>query len=222
MEDLMDILYGMDLDSAAVSFLSWAMGIVLTVAAVASLLSLALYIMEAVGVYTIAKRRGIRHAWLAWIPLAKYWVQGSLSDQYKQTVKGKRSHNRTILLVIALAGWAVSLAATSIAASGLVRMLMSIAQNDMEALAYAGTLTSGGSRLLSLLSSVLSIALLVFRHITLYDIYCASCPKYSVTYLILGIFFGFTIPFFLFFNRRKDEGMRIPRPTPPAEDEYQY
>ena len=40
---------------------------------------------------------GIRHAWLAWVPIGNNWILGSLSDQYRYLVKGKICRKRVIL-----------------------------------------------------------------------------------------------------------------------------
>lgn len=37
--------------------------------AITMAISLVFYIFESLGLYTIAKRRGIRHPWLSWVPL---------------------------------------------------------------------------------------------------------------------------------------------------------
>lgn len=221
MEILMDILYEMDLDSAAIGALSWMLGALLVVAVIALAVSLVTYILQAAGIYAMAKRRGVKHAWLAWIPIGQYWVAGSLSDQYKQSVKGKSSYNRTVMLILALVGWVVSLLAGTTALSGLLRMVTSLVNGDMEAYAYASTLTSGGSQLLSLLNNGLSIALFVFWQISLYDIYSSCNPKYNVLFLVLGILFQITVPFFLFCSRKKDEGMRIPKAQEPVYQSYE-
>jgi len=52
-----------------------------------------------------------------------------------------------------------------------------------------------------------TIAYTIIRYMALYDVYNSLDPKNSVMYLVLGILFGVTEPFFLFFNRNKDEGM---------------
>ena len=39
------------------------------------------YVLWSLGVYTIAKRRGIRKPWLSWIPVGNLWILGSISDQ---------------------------------------------------------------------------------------------------------------------------------------------
>ena len=221
MENYVDILYEMGVDSAAVGALSMILGFILVGLAIGSIIGLVLYIFKAVGLYSMAKRRNIGGAWLAWIPVGQYWVAGSLSDQYKKTVKGKSSANRIITLVLALAGWIVSVFAGSAVISSLIQMLTAIVNEDMQELSYAAAMLSGGSGLLGLLNSGLSIALFVFWQISLYDIYASSCPKHSVLFLVLGIFFEVTVPFFLFCNRKKDEGMKIPQPIePPAYDSY--
>ena len=53
-----------------------------------TLIGIATYVLSALGLYTIAKRRGLNHPWLAWIPVASAWIVGSLSDQYRYVVNG--------------------------------------------------------------------------------------------------------------------------------------
>ena len=36
------------------------------------------YVLQALGMYRIAERRGIHRPWLAWIPVANSWVLGSI------------------------------------------------------------------------------------------------------------------------------------------------
>ena len=198
------------------------LGITLLITAVVSLL---LYIFKAAGLHAIARRRGIRHAWLAWIPLADYWVAGSLSDQYRTTVLNKKSWNRIILPALGVLTGVLSLAASGMSLGVLAEMFEYLADGDLQGLVYASTLVGGTGELMSLLYDVLDIALLVFWSIALYDIYSSACPKYKVAFLVLGIIFPVTIPFFLFYNRKKDEGMRIPEvegEIPPADSTVEY
>ena len=59
-------------------------GAVVAVLLIVLLLALAFsivsYVLSAVGIYRIAKRRGIHHAWLAWVPVGNSWLLGSISD----------------------------------------------------------------------------------------------------------------------------------------------
>lgn len=70
---------------------------------VPNLISVALYVLCALGLYTIAKRRGIRHAWLAWVPVASAWVLGSIADDYKARHTGRNHSMRIALTVLEVA-----------------------------------------------------------------------------------------------------------------------
>ncbi len=52
------------------------------------------YVLQALSLYSIAKRRGIGKPWLSWIPVANTWILGSISDQYQYVVKGKVRNKR--------------------------------------------------------------------------------------------------------------------------------
>ena len=49
------------------------------------LVSVAAYILTALSLYTIAERRFFtgRCSWLAWIPIAQFWVLARISDDYQ-------------------------------------------------------------------------------------------------------------------------------------------
>lgn len=45
----------------------------------AALLTLALYVMTSYGLYTMAERRGIKHSWIALMPVASLYLLGELA-----------------------------------------------------------------------------------------------------------------------------------------------
>jgi len=53
-----------------------AMG--MAVVAVLMLIGLVLYCLKSIGLYTLAKNRGIENPWLAWIPIADLYIMGML------------------------------------------------------------------------------------------------------------------------------------------------
>lgn len=177
---------------------------ILVFALVALALSILFYVFNALGFYTVAKRRGIREPWLAWIPVANLWVMGCISDQYQYVVKGKVTNRRKILLGLSIGSFAVS-------------MVMSMISNTAALVDGSGDAVSSViiiSLLSTLLSWGISITAKVFEYIALYDYYSSCCPRNNVLFLVLGIFFGFLQPFFVFFNRKKDEGMPPRKPAP--------
>ena len=55
--------------------------------------SAAMYVLLALGLQTIAKRRGIAMAWLAWVPVVSVWIMGAIADDYCARL-GKHSNLR--------------------------------------------------------------------------------------------------------------------------------
>ena len=56
--------------------------IYLIVLLVWGLVSLAGYILKGIGMYTIAKRRGMDYPWLAYVPFARAYLQGELGGRF--------------------------------------------------------------------------------------------------------------------------------------------
>lgn len=57
------------------------------------------YILTSLALYTIADRRGIKNPWLAWLPVAYYWLLGSIADNYDETHGINRSWRKTLLIL---------------------------------------------------------------------------------------------------------------------------
>ena len=178
------------------------------------LLSIASYVLTALALYTIARRRGLGKPWLAGMPVADCWLLGSLSDQYRYVVKGEHRSKRKILLFfrvlitimwISLMGLLVNLCFHAV--GGVFWGAMSD-ERMFQILHQAMNLL-----VLCLPLMGISIAYAVFRYMALYDIYKSLDPENCVLFLVLSILFGITEPFFLFFSREKDGGMP-PRKQP--------
>lgn len=188
------------------------------------LFGVAAYILTALAVYTISRRRGLSKPWLAWIPVINCWLLGSLSDQYRYVVKGENKSKRKWLLILrilkavlvfAISAFVISMVGSVVKASyyggylegDFLDMLAPVLTMLGFALPYAG----------------ITIAFCVVRYIALYDVYRSLDPDNAVLYLVLSILFSPTEPFFLFFNREKDLGMP-PRKQPVYEtaENYEY
>ena len=77
-------------------------GIFLIVYLLCMAFSVVSYVLSAVGMYRIAKRRGIHNAWLAWVPVGNGWLLGSISDHYQYVAKHKTTKRRRVLLILQL------------------------------------------------------------------------------------------------------------------------
>ena len=92
------------------------------------LFGIAAYVLTALAVSAISRRRGLEKAWLAWVPVVNCWLLGSLSDQYRYVVKGETKSRRKWLLALNLTqlglGIAVAvLGAMAAALLGAVEMM---------------------------------------------------------------------------------------------------
>ena len=175
------------------------MGIVLAFYLFLLAMGIVFYILQSLGVYTIAKRRGIRKPWLAWLPLGDVWIIGSISDQYQYVKLGKITNRRKVLLTL----YILELVAVALIFGSVLGTMVNAALAN----GGAAVLGIGGMLLGYIVLIGLVIALAVMLYIALYDIFRSCNPDSSVIFLILSIIFPVTLPFFLFCNRKKDEGM---------------
>ena len=184
-----------------------------------SLLSIATYILTALGLYTVAQRRGLNRPWLAWIPVVNCWILGSLSDQYRYVVKGEIKSKRKVLLVLNLLMTALGTAVVAVVVAMIVNIaggvFRGVGEDDMIRTVMGPVVGALG---LSLPMAGISIAYAVIHFMALYDVYRSMDPVNCVLFTVLSILFGVTEPFFLFFNRNKDLGMPPRRQAPVYEE----
>ena len=179
---------------------------------------IAVYVLTALAFYTVADRRGLKNPWLAWIPVANLWLLGSISDQYRYVVKGEFKSKRKILLMLGIASMVVGMVIfgliTSLAVTGISGAMGGISEEQM-----VSQLMGRAIGMVGLFVPMMGIAIaqMVIRYMALYDVYKSMDPSNCVMFLVLSILFSFTEPFFLFFNRNKDEGMPPRRQQPVYE-----
>lgn len=170
-------------------------------------LGIAAYVLSSLGIYTIAKRRQINHPWLAWIPVANSWIIGSLSDQYRYVKKGQVKSKRKVLLILQCV---MAVIAVVMAVVGVIKAvdLVVIAEYATEEVIFSEALSMLLSMsLIGLASFGVGIAVTVVHYMAMYDIYTSVSPANNVVFLVLSILFNITEPFFIFFNRKSDQGM---------------
>ena len=159
------------------------------------------YVFSSIGLHAIAKRRGIRHGWLAWIPIGSMWLLGSISDQYQYVVKGKIKNKRRVLLCLSIAAVALYLMTMlSMVVNALTGNVVMLAVNFISVVAFWA----------------LIVWRTVYEYMAYYDLYRSCEPENAVLYLVLTILFPVVVPFFLFALRKKELGMP-PRKVAPVE-----
>lgn len=197
-------------------YMEYGMGVGLLSNAFSSLLGIAVYVLTSLALYTIANRRGIKNAWLSWVPVINCWIIGSLSDQYRYVVKGEVKNKRKTLLILNIITWVISLAMIIIA----IVMAVGAAGAAMSGVAEAVLMETVLGPVIAILClclplMIVGITTVVIRYMAMYDIYTSCTPQNSVVFLVLSILFSVTEAFFLFFTRNKDDGMP-PRKAEPV------
>ena len=182
-----------------------------------SLLGIAAYVFSALAIYTIAQRRGIKKAWMAWVPVLNVWILGSISDQYRYVVKNEVRNKRKALLTVRILQLLFSCAA-------IVKIIVLIVKAVMGEFDYAGEAEIMRQALSTLAFyapvMILGLVALVLDAIALYDLYSSCDPANNVLYLVLSLIpaiSSITRPLFLFLCRNQDGGMPPRRENPAPE-----
>lgn len=165
------------------------------------------YVMGSLGMYTIAKRRGIRKPWLAWLPVGESWIMGCISDQYQSVVKGKTTNRRKVLLILNIVyfvGFIAFMAQYVVMMIGLFSQINAVNDDDVLRMMLSHM---GVFMLIWLLLFGAAIAMAVFRYIALHDLYQSCDPDNGILYLVLSIVIGAIYPFLIFVCRNKELGM---------------
>lgn len=186
-------------------------------------ISVGAYVLQSLGTYTIAKRRGIKNPWLSWIPVGSSWILGCISDQYRYVAKGQVKNKRKALLILQIVMWIIYIAFFAMFFSFVFQVLGMMYESGMDPSYMGGAYYTEligpalGMMGLSLVMLGVAIAVTIIQYMALYDLYTSCDPMNNVLYLILSIFFSITMPIFVFVCRNKDGGMPPRKPQPAAE-----
>lgn len=197
-----------------------------------ALANLAVYIFTGLGLYTIAKRRGIHNPWLAWVPFANMWLLGCISDHYQSVAKGKVRRRRVVLVVANVLMTLVAIAVLVLCFVMFARMFaigfeifgdalpdlenMESMMNEAQLEELMSTILGPaiGMVLLALVLLPIGIVYLVFYCMALSDVYKSCEPDNAALYLVLSILISICTPIFLMVCRNKDLGMPVAAPQP--------
>ncbi len=81
-------------DSTAIAVL----GFIMTYLIVLVIYAIIAYIFTALGYYTMAKNKGIDHAWMAWIPIVNNYLMGEIIDDVVAIGDNKIPYAKWVLL----------------------------------------------------------------------------------------------------------------------------
>lgn len=185
------------------------LGIVLLIVWLAH--QLASYLCKSIGLMTLAKRRGIRMAWLSWLPVGELFILGALADRHESLLTGRKERMGRAMVWLTVLGKALTLAGQIWSlVSGAVTAELAITATGLTAI---GILVWLVGRVVSMLGTVCS----VFEKVCLYQVFDSCDPRRKVLYLMLSLFLG--SGYFLFLCRNRDLGIPQTPAVPQAPEE---
>lgn len=192
-----------------------------------SLFALVEYICFGIACMNLAKNRGIRNGWIAWIPVIKVYMLGKILDSIHADYN-KKSNRRILLLVLSLVSlllvFTIIVFLIIIIISGIGRSELPISRQIYESFMYFGNfnpntvpfdISASASELsiaqaiivlIPFISAIIFFIVLIFTmivtFITYYGIYKEYAPDHAALYIIIAILlhligFGAILPIIL-------------------------
>lgn len=159
------------------------------------LLSLATWVLYSLGLYKLAKNKGMDNAWLAWIPIANYYVLGSVAKE-APFIKKHIPRLDIILPIVSVAiiaiSWIVSISQIANVFNGFQPMYNwggGYNPFNFTFFAYLGMIPLG----------LLFSALMIFVYYHLFKLYA---PKDAVLFTIISAI-GFAFIFIFVIRNKK-------------------
>lgn len=146
-----------------------------------------MHLCWAVSLHMIAKRRELKHRWIAWIPVLNMWLLGSIADQYRYVVRGEVSCKRGGLLFAVLLEKAV----VCLILAALVIQTQKLAAAVGDGVPMLGLIWIPAKNLkanLSLLFCYLLSSMMLWESRTevLYDVFRSCAPDGAVVHTVLS------------------------------------
>lgn len=173
--------------------------------AVSAVIGIAIYLLESISVYKMAKSAEIKNPWLAFIPVANDWVFGTLAEKYKKKNGTKSARFGIILPVLEGIVLIEAIALT-------IFTVISIKEITGYALDAVNTSAEmAPEQFMSLIPVIIlyfalmavAIAYAVVFFIALWRVYYSFDKSNATLYIVLSIIFTISVPIILFIIRNR-------------------
>lgn len=164
-------------------------------------LGLAMYVLTALPVSKMCKRRGIKWPMLAWVPGLYPIAMAQLSDHYHKNAHNKNTKLTLFMCIAYFGAWAFAALEC-----GLAVAMPALSRLDhMFALVGLGLVL-----LLAGVGLLLCMAGVVLTYIVLFDVFRSAQPKLAILYLLLSIFVPLAWVVCLLIAHKHDKGLPQP------------
>lgn len=169
------------------------------------LIGLALYLLESIGVYKMAKSAEIKNPWLSFVPVGRNWVFGTLAEKYKKKNGVKSARFGIILPVLEGIVLIEAIALT-------IFTVISIKEITGYALDAVNTSSEmAPEQFMSLIPVIIlyfalmavAIAYAVVFFIALWRVYSSFDKSNATLYIVLSVIFTISVPIILFIIRNR-------------------
>lgn len=173
--------------------------------AVSAVIGIAIYLLESISVYKMAKSAEIKNPWLAFIPVANDWVFGTLAEKYKKKNGTKSARFGIILPVLEGIVLIETIALT-------IFTVISIKEITGYALDAVNTSSEmAPEQFMSLIPVIIlyfalmavAIAYAVVFFIALWRVYYSFDKSNATLYIVLSVIFTISVPIILFIIRNR-------------------
>ena len=173
--------------------------------AVSAVIGIAIYLLESISVYKMAKSAEIKNPWLAFIPVANDWVFGTLAEKYKKKNGTKSARFGIILPVLEGIVLIEAIALT-------IFTVISIKEITGYALDAVNTSSEmAPEQFMSLIPVIIlyfalmavAIAYAVVFFIALWRVYSSFDKSNATLYIVLSVVFTISVPIILFIIRNR-------------------
>lgn len=173
--------------------------------AVSAVIGIAIYLLESISVYKMAKSAEVKNPWLAFIPVANDWVFGTLAEKYKKKNGTKSARFGIILPVLEGIVFIESIALT-------IFTVISIKEITGYALDAVNTSAEmAPEQFMSLIPVIIlyfalmavAIAYAVVFFIALWRVYSSFDKSNATLYIVLSVVFTISVPIILFIIRNR-------------------
>ena len=173
--------------------------------AVSAVIGIAIYLLESISVYKMAKSAQIKNPWLAFIPVANDWVFGTLAEKYKKK-NGTKSARFGIILPV-LEG--IVLIETIALTIFTVISIKEITGYALDAVNTSAEMAP--EQFMSLIPVIIlyfalmavAIAYAVVFFIALWRVYYSFDKSNATLYIVLSVIFTISVPIILFIIRNR-------------------
>lgn len=163
------------------------------------LIVIALFVLRAVGLMTMAEKLGIKNKWFGFVPFLDVVLLGRIAATYRGKREKRFKAAPVLLLIICLIVAALFIIAVLTAFSGMIDLFFEADESMASDVALSSNSFNGLIMALNLFFIAMA-AFLVFKIIEiicLYRVFVVFAYDSVVTYIILSAIFGFLIPFFI-------------------------